>query len=358
MKRICLPVIITLVFAIVFCACTKKEGQIPSEDAVASVTESGVKNKDKGNIDNLTGLYNLDDSAVGKRPVAVMVNNLSDAQAVQTGLNDAGMVFECMVEGGISRLMAVYSDISKVKQIGTIRSARYTYVQLARSLDAIYVHCGMDDIYTRPYANKLSDFDYFDLGAHNGYSFRSSNGLSYEHTLYAYGEKLEDGAYDSFRSDIKSSNKETVFKFSNPEETSPAGTACSSVSYAMSSSYKTTFKYNSETQKFIRQPRGNTQKDYLTGKNIEFKNVFVLFAPVQYFSDNYHVKTILDSGSGYYISDGGYTKITWSKGDASDKLKLKDSSGNDLTVNAGNSWITFVPSDQQSSVSFGTSLEQ
>jgi len=85
----------------------------------------------KYEINPLTGELNVLPENAGKRPVAVMVNNISHAQSVQAGLGDADIIFESLAEGGITRLMAVFYDVSKAGQIGTVRSARYTYAQLA-----------------------------------------------------------------------------------------------------------------------------------------------------------------------------------------------------------------------------------
>ena len=47
-----------------------------------------------------------------------------------------------LVEGGITRCMGIYGDISDVEKIGSIRSARKYYVELAQGYDAAYVHAG------------------------------------------------------------------------------------------------------------------------------------------------------------------------------------------------------------------------
>ena len=80
-----------------------------------------------------------------------MINNISVAQSVQTGLSKADIVYETEVEGGITRLLAVFQDITAAEKIGTIRSARYPYVDLAMGHNAIYVHCGQDGTYCEPH---------------------------------------------------------------------------------------------------------------------------------------------------------------------------------------------------------------
>jgi len=143
-------------------------------------------------VNNLTGEQNLTDEALAnRRPVAIMINNAwegtrGDAQSVQTGLSKADIVYETEVEGGITRLMAVFKDISKVEKIGTVRSARYPYIDLSMGHDAIYVHHGQDNNYAKPH---LRDTQTFVLGTNNA-GTRIKNGKAYEHTLYGYGDKI------------------------------------------------------------------------------------------------------------------------------------------------------------------------
>ena len=107
MKKFYVIISTLIIFSLLLSGCGKKAEQ-PADDASSAAPVVSETEPDKGNLNTLTGIYGtLDDSAVGKRPVAVMINNISTAQPVQTGLNKADVVFECLVEGGISRLMAV-----------------------------------------------------------------------------------------------------------------------------------------------------------------------------------------------------------------------------------------------------------
>ncbi|MBR3843940.1 MAG: DUF3048 domain-containing protein, partial [Clostridia bacterium] len=294
----------------------------------------------------LSGISQLKDGQLNKRPVAVMINNISTAQGVQCGLNDADLVFECLVEGGISRLMAVYYDVEQAGQIGSIRSARYTYVQLARGLDAAYVHCGSDQVYTKPYMNDLG-MDHYDIGGYPGSSFRENNGLAFEHRLFTTGEKLSAGlAKNGWRTESKKDITPNAFTF--PEEELTFDTPCNKVTFVMSDSYKTTFSYNPETKKYTRQPMGKTHKDDKTGEDTVTDNVFILYAKSPMFDDNYHLRTILSKGEGLYVSGGTCTPIQWEKGDASDPLQFFTQEGEELKINTGSSWIAFPPTANES----------
>lgn len=71
-----------------------------------------------------------------------MINNIEYAFDHQMGVSKADVVYEALAEGGITRMMAIYQDVSKVKKIGSVRSARHYYVQFAYEWDAIFCHFG------------------------------------------------------------------------------------------------------------------------------------------------------------------------------------------------------------------------
>ena len=286
----------------------------------------------------LTGVKEVEENGRNKRPVAVMINNLEVAQGVQCGLNDADIVYECLVEGGISRLMAVYYDLSKVDTIGTIRSARNSFVYLAQGLDALYAHHGVDNVYTKPYMRSIGLDDY-NVGNVSGDSFRESNGKAWEHTLYTTGEKLT-GALTKKEWRLQNKNT-TPNAFVFAEETRTPATPCTSVEFNMSYDYTSTFVYDQASGKYTRTLQGKEHKDYKTGTPTRVTNLFVLYATTVTYPDNKHVVTQYDGGKGIYVSAGGYEPITWDKGDANDPLKFYDQNGKELQVNPGSSWIAF-----------------
>lgn len=285
-------------------------------------------------INPLTGLEEIEPDKTTTRPVAIMVNNLKDAQPVQTGLSKADIIYETEVEGGITRLLALYQDISKVEKIGTVRSARYVYVDLAMGHNAIYVHHGQDEKYAGPH---LKDTDHFTLSEKN-YGARLSNGLASEHTLYAYGDKLWKGLInDGFKTENTTSGNWQNFADNN----SPValGNPANTVTIPFSTSYKTVFKYDSLKGTYTRYFNNTLRTDYYSNASIDVKNVFVLLTSISNYSDNYHRNVSLKSGTGYYIVNGTYTQINWTKGNAKDSFKFTNVDGSPLTVNPGKSWV-------------------
>ena len=97
--------------------------------------------------------------------------------------------------------------------------------------------------------------------------------------------------------------------------------------------------------------------DLNSNENVTVKNVLVLMTTIRNYDcksikwDTYqHREVLLQSGEGYYFVNGTYTPIKWSKGAASDSLKLMNSDGTPLTLNTGNSWICFADSGKSQPV--------
>lgn len=361
MKKL-LSVLLTVTFILLAFAGCANEIYAPYEPIGNSSDTSDTSSEElpKLSVNPLTGIRDLEPEKESLRPVAVMINNLSPAQNVQTGLAKAEIIYETYVEAGITRLLAVFKDISSVGQLGTVRSARYSYVDLANGHDALYIHAGIDATYCKPYAAKVAA-DHINLiaGAPNSSWFREKNGLATEHTLYTTGEKLtETIASMKRRATVDDAHKGNWVNFAAESDSVLLGThvelpdGVNSVTVPFSGSYKTHFIYDAETKMYVRYKGDELLKDYKTGESISRKNIFILFTTVTPFEDNYHVKEYLDGGDGYYISEGGYTAIKWTKGKTGDGFKFTDESGKELKVNAGTSWVCIAKNDVKSKILF------
>jgi len=341
LKKI-IPIVLCLCLALCV-GCKKKEKSLSVEvgSEPSSVPEISEESKEVEEIiiNPLTGLNDVTKEEAANRPVAIMVNNISVAQGVQTGLNKADVIYETEVEGGITRLLAVYQDIGNVEKIGTIRSSRYVYIDLAMGHNAIYAYHGTDPNYAKPH---LKDTDAFYLDTNNG-GTRISNGLASEHTLYAYGSKLWENIKSSDRKIVNKNTAPWLTFAPNDQPVSYDKTA-NSISVTFSNSYTTKFKYDTATGRYIRYFGDTERKDYYTGESVTVKNVFVLNAEMGHYPKQKYRKISLESGSGYYCVNGTYTPITWTKGASSNHFVFKTADGKELTVNPGNSWICIADS--------------
>ena len=104
------------------------------------VDKTGDNNKEPDKVEEVKKLQIVDEDSTS-RPYAVMINNINVARPYQSGLQDAYIIYEIIVEGGITRYMALFLD-QDTERIGSIRSARHYFLDYALENDAIYVHHG------------------------------------------------------------------------------------------------------------------------------------------------------------------------------------------------------------------------
>lgn len=284
-------------------------------------------------VNPLTGVAEFENADKAKqRPVAIMVENSTISMPVQTGLSKADVIYETEVEGGITRLVAVYQDISDLDKIGNVRSARYPYVDLALGHNAIYVHCGQDPTYCAPHLNDIDDLD---INSDDTGSKRIANGLSSTHNVYVLAQDMWKRISDKF--DTTVSNPSEWVSFTTEKLTLDGGAATSvSVPFPTST---TRFTYDEASGLYTRLIGSAVQTDYFTKETTQVKNIFVLLTSITDYPDGEHRKVALQSGDGYYITNGTVQFIKWSKGSATNSFKFTDTNGNEIKVSAGNSWV-------------------
>ncbi len=363
-KIFCLMLALVMLL-VSFAGCKKKEYVKSDESTTESTTEEVTEPPLPANINPLTGLE-LDESAAGTRPIAIMVEN-SPAARPQWGLSTPDIVFEGVVEGGITRMMWVYADVTKVPKVGPVRSARHDYVELAYGMNAIFTHWGgSSPAYNL--LNKLSAKGYIDIdgksvGTNGGesnkgyYFFKDpSHSKATEHCGYTTGEYLK--AYIDKKGIETKQTKENwaPYKVLATGDRVPYGDttagACSSITVTFSSAYKHTFKYDPETKLYKNFMNTSEMKDGTTGTQMAVRNVIVMYTPVAgYNTSNEVMKKLrewdLTGGDALYITNGYGEKITWKKGDASSPLKFYGQDGQELTINRGQTWIGLVPNENR-----------
>lgn len=328
---------------------TEKSSQGETEDDQGAIQGSAVEPQEEipANQNLLTGVPDLTDGAIGKRPVAVMVNNVSYAMP-QYGVGQADIIFEIPVEGDATRFMALYGDYTQVPQICPIRSCRYYFPALSQGFDAFYVNWGIDDTMA-DYLEALN-MDQIEGITNTGGLFgrdqdRLNQGYSLEHTGYFDGTKLVSYIESQgLRTDLNEDKKGPAFQFNGLEEQlKPEGSDCTSVQINFGAQ-SSQFTYDAENKVYLKQINGDAQVDGKTGEQLAFTNVFVLETDISVRDSVGHKEIDWDGGTdsvGYYVSNGGVQKITWSKdyNNESSYLRFYDESGQEISINRGKSYI-------------------
>lgn len=263
----------------------------------------------------------------------VMIENSPDARP-QAGLRDAGVVFEAIAEGGITRFLALYQE-SQPKYVGPVRSARPYYIRWLLGFDAGYAHVGgspeaIKDIR----ALKVKDLDQF----YNPGAYQRVNNRFAPHNVYTGLDKLlkleKDKGWKT------STFTGFVRKAENPREIPKASTINIGISSPL---YNVQYSYQKLSNSYLRNMGGAKHKDEKSGKQIAPKVVVVLVTTQGIASDGLHT-TYKTTGSGraFIFQDGSVTFGTWEKKKETDQIRFGNAEGAPLGLNPGQTWVTVV----------------
>lgn len=286
------------------------------------------------------------------RPIAFMIDNNTNAQP-QASLNSTYMVYEIIVEGGESRLMALFKG-TVADQVGPIRSARHYFLDYAMENDVIYAHLGMS-----PQAE--DDFSEFDIDHINGQIYDTGKART-KTSLYwrVRHKKAPHNAYTNTESILKiandkgwrtTSDNESVLNYTVEEvnlETEDSFVV-NSVKIPYAKGHTVQYIYNSETGRYTRYSKGKKMTDEMTGEDITTKNIIITFAKNYTLNDgeNKGRQDVVTVGEldGYYITNGKAIKIKCIKNSRREQTTYVDLNGEEIKVNDGNTWVNVCPID-------------
>lgn len=306
-------------------------------------TEKQQNNEFDKNINKTTTKkVNIVDVNTKSRPYAIMINNVAGARKLQSGLQDAYIIYEMMVEGGITRYLALFLD-QNTERIGSIRSARHYYLDYALENDAIYVHHGYS-----PQARE----DWNSLGVDRIEVNESTTGWrdksaskTYEFTLFSSIEKLNKG----LGSKRTERNNDLLLNYSADEvdlSQLEGAIPANKLNIKYSGNTNNNYVYDNDNKFYLRSVNNKSQDDYVTGKQLTVKNIIVYSIKYSGISGDDKGRQTIDNigeGNGYYISNGYAIPITWSKKSRKSQTIYRYNNGQEITVNDGNTFIQIVP---------------
>ena len=287
------------------------------------------------------------DEDSNKRPLAVMIDN-NVGNNSHAGLQESYINYEIIVEGGLTRIMAIYKD-RDVSLIGPVRSSRHYYLDYAFESDAIYCHYGWSD-YAKNDIKVLGVNNINGLTADSAY-WRDKkvsaphNVFTNTDTLYKYAGEVKN--YDIETDDWKLLNysaDEITFKGSKDENSEDNRILANEVNLKYSNFHTTSYSYDSNNKYYLRSMDGSSHIDKTTGNQLHYKNIII--EKVENRGLDSYGRQDLDtvgSGEGYYITNGYALPITWQKDDRDSKTIYKYLDGSVVKVNDGNTFIQIIP---------------
>lgn len=310
-----------------------------AEQPAPTATQPAPEPKPTTVASNLTGLQVKPE--INQRPVtAVMIEN-SLAARPQSGLLQAGVLFEAIAEGGITRFTAYYQD-QQPEYVGPVRSVRKPYLQWLLGFDAAVAHVGGSAEALQLIRQwNIKDLDQF---ANPGAFWRVGNRTA-PHNMYTSITKLRQVEKQKNFGAAKFTSLER--KKENPAATPNATKITLDLSGA---NYKVQYTYDKKTNSYKRSVGGAVHTDERSKKQLSPK---VIVVPIMRQGKNgiYTTYDTLGSGQVFIFQDGRMQKGTWHKSSNQAQFTFKDTQGKALKLNPGQTWFTVAGSTDRVSAS-------
>lgn len=274
---------------------------------------------------------------VGRVVTGVMIENSTFARP-QSGLSQAGVVFEAIAEYGITRFLALYQE-DKPGDMGPVRSARPYYVDWARSFDAPLAHVGgSPDALKKIKAEGVKDLDQmFNSNYYRRISSREAPHNVYTTTNWLNKAELSKGwGGSSF----------TGFARKKPSEVKVPTTppTAKSINIAISGpTYNVHYDYDVASNSYKRVMAGTPHKDAANGAQIAPNVVIGLVTAYSLESDGYHSRyQVSGSNTAYVFQEGTVTQVTWKREAGNTQYVFTDAAGKVFKLDPGRTWVTVV----------------
>ncbi|MBU4339060.1 DUF3048 domain-containing protein [Patescibacteria group bacterium] len=273
-----------------------------------------------------------------RRSIAVMLA-IDAITRPLSGISEADIVFEMpVITDSITRLMAVFGCIIPT-EIGSIRSARHDFIDLAKSVDAIFVHWGgshfaLDKL-------KTGAIDDLDALANPYGVFYRKNNLPAPHNGFTNGEKiLAAAAKLGFR-------MENNFKGYSRENLQPANYDLQTIIIGYPGEFRVEYKYDAATNSYLRWRGGKKEIDRNNKKQVTAKNVVVLYAQSKQIEGEYNDVVLEGKGKAEFYRNGEKIEGVWQKNASSAKLYFLDNFGTEIKFATGNIWVEIIQTNQK-----------
>jgi hypothetical protein len=308
----------------------------------------------------LSGLPTVNGAAADRRPLLIKIDNAPAARP-HYGITQADMVFEIIVEGGVTRLAAVF-QAQDPATIGSVRSARLVDRSLTPMIRGALVYSG-----TSAYAWDLISKDaaqgkYIELSADHADGYYRVTFRAAPYNLFTTAANQRKNL-TQLKADTASDIPKWGFLVSQDhpatlagmsggvpatEITIPYRTDTSAVSYQYDAASKTYARFQNSAGRAVRDV------DAVTNKPVAATDVVIIQTEI------WEVQDIVDAAGAFsndmrmtgtgpatVFRDGLRQDGTWSRKDDLSPFVFKNSGGEQILLSPGQPWIHVVPNEMK-----------
>ncbi len=263
----------------------------------------------------------------------IQIENSPDARP-QSGLKDAGVVYEAVAEGGITRFQGLFQD-NIPEYVGPVRSVRPYYLDFLGPYDGAIAHVGgSGQALAEIKEQGIKDLDQ-QISSNSSAYWRESSRYA-PHNMYTNVVKLKEiekqkGWTSTYEGFVRGS-----------EDKASATPNAKTVNIRMSSAnYNVVYNYDSTSNTYLRNEGGKPHMDAKSNTQLSPK---VLVVPVVTRTQDgiYSVYAINDGGKVFVFQNGTVIEGTWSKAGRKGQFKFTGTDGQTLKLAPGQTWVTLA----------------
>ena len=284
------------------------------------------------------------------RVVAVTISNIHDALP-HYGTMGADILMEMWVNGSIIRDLALFSDITKAQEVGSVRSIRPMFSQIVKHYDAVLLDASGSD-QALAHASSLG-IQHINVDTYDGtaYSYRNMDrdftfkpASKLEHCLFVKPEGVEALLADRGYATTQPEDKDYGMTFAEngtPEGGETANTVTVALTYR-NNIKNTSMVYDESLGKYVYNQYDTAMVDGSTGEPECFTNVIVMLADIS-MDGIYYTANFTAGGTGYYANGGKIVPITWTTDADNAPFRFFTADGQPLSLGVGNTYIAVAP---------------
>lgn len=257
------------------------------------------------------------------------------------GLEQADLIYEELVEGGITRCLAVFQSQDAPK-VGPVRSLRASDFDLAANLGRPIIAFSGADKLTFEAADLAPFVPYTPDSTGASDVFHRDRSRKAPHNLFLSTGGVRANA-------VGAGEVEPPFAHTSPGAPAPAGLPVDGVRIRFTESVDVAFTWDDARQEWLRWSNGDPHVD---GTNTQLGVDSVLILDVTYGHPAWDATQpeliSVGSGAGRLLSKRAATAVLWERATPASPFTLRDTDGAVVGLPPGRTWVALPPGDATS----------
>lgn len=324
------------VAALALAGCASDDGATEDDVVTTGGAESPEAIVDDATVAALTG-ETIEAGSLSRPALSGKIDNHPSARP-QVGLDEADIVFEELVEGGLTRYIAVWHS-SLPAEIGPVRSVRPMDPEIVSPFGGIFAYSGgqvrfIQMMQEAPVYNAIHG------QPDTEETFYRTSAKVAPHNVLVKAPELVDQHLD-----LPAPERQFAYAPSVEESTAVvAGSPVTSMNPRFSGFSSPSWEWDGTQGRFLRFQTNGAADSASSGNQIFATNVIVLQVGIDVVED-IPTTRLVNQGRGWIATGGSIVEINWFKATPESPIILTTDDGEEVLLGAGNTWLQLIPND-------------